>query len=616
MKKLFLEDVDDLDLTIVKSKFTLVTSKDDCDTVLTVLKKPLMLHNTHKPVVGIFKKDNLREFCLSNLISSYKSGLLRLVVIDTNDLDLFKRFGIKVYTEMCDAINEPDHSHIISGETLMHYLIANQRYEIINEQAFKIDLVNKTTVYFVQTDHVKTFLTTQCPSNPFILVTHNSDVMIDTSYEELLNNIPNLIMWYAENVCCVHDKLKCLPIGIANSSWPHGDKCTLIDVALQKIRKKRDVYLGCDTKTNPKERSPLKILCKYYPWQSQKLSYRQYLEHLASFRFAVCPAGVGVDTHRFWECLYLDVIPLVKKSVWSNLWKGKVPFVEVDNWLTITPSFLKKQYVDWLQYSKQWLDVRYYADTILEKAYNIQYNPQVSYLHHVVISTTAEHANVQQLLTDAKHTGWHLDVVISQDTRIGHNFGFGLKVKLLRDYLEKLCENDIVLFTDAFDVRVLGNSKEVYARFKDFNTRILFSAEKNCWPDQFLQSHYYTYLDTSTSYKYLNSGAFMGYVKALKLLIDNAQTKIDIDIDDQLFYTKEYLLHQDDRSFIQLDTCCKIFQSLFMAHNDISPLSLQNKITSSYPLVWHGNGGNKEGDAFYNQIVCCMRVDKDFVCKH
>jgi len=30
----------------------------------------------------------------------------------------------------------------------------------------------------------------------------------------------------------------------------------------------------------------------------------------------ICPRGNGIDTHRFWECLYRGVVPIVKDSQW------------------------------------------------------------------------------------------------------------------------------------------------------------------------------------------------------------------------------------------------------------------------------------------------------------
>ena len=65
--------------------------------------------------------------------------------------------------------------------------------------------------------------------NPFVLITHNSDEIINEKYESLLNS-DKIIKWYAQNINIKHHKLHLLPIGIANNMWPHGNKSILKSV--------------------------------------------------------------------------------------------------------------------------------------------------------------------------------------------------------------------------------------------------------------------------------------------------------------------------------------------------------------------------------------------------
>ena len=54
---------------------------------------------------------------------------------------------------------------------------------------------------------------------------------------------------------------------------------------------------------------------------------------LRRYRFVVAPRGNGVDTHRFWESLYADAIPVTRRSAWSSAFAAQgVPCVEVDSW--------------------------------------------------------------------------------------------------------------------------------------------------------------------------------------------------------------------------------------------------------------------------------------------
>ena len=76
---------------------------------------------------------------------------------------------------------------------------------------------------FVKTDYLTEFsgLLNKIEKN-FSLFTHNSDLPITISHINILNH-PQLLMWYGQNVSLLHEKIKSIPIGIANKRWVHGD---------------------------------------------------------------------------------------------------------------------------------------------------------------------------------------------------------------------------------------------------------------------------------------------------------------------------------------------------------------------------------------------------------
>jgi len=77
---------------------------------------------------------------------------------------------------------------------------------------------------FVKTDFLFEFISNVLPNitNKFFLYSHNSDECIDDKYFLILNN-DNLLTWFGQNVNTINDKLKSIPIGIANRRWPHGN---------------------------------------------------------------------------------------------------------------------------------------------------------------------------------------------------------------------------------------------------------------------------------------------------------------------------------------------------------------------------------------------------------
>jgi hypothetical protein len=57
--------------------------------------------------------------------------------------------------------------------------------------------------------------------------------------------------------------------------------------------------------------------------------------------YALCPRGYGEDTHRFYESIYLDTIPIVKRSntAFDKLYEV-FPCLVVDDWIEVTEEFL------------------------------------------------------------------------------------------------------------------------------------------------------------------------------------------------------------------------------------------------------------------------------------
>jgi len=169
--------------------------------------------------------------------------------------------------------------------------------------------------------------------NDFILVSHNSDENIHEKYLPILEH-PKLIQWYAQNVMMRHPKLELIPIGIANSMWPHGNLTTFQRVINTCPSKTKTIYFYFSLKTNYEERSECKIALeeKGLKFEKPQSSFEAYLRHLATFKYAICPPGNGVDSHRIWECFYLGVIPIVKRSVFTEKLQEKYPCIILDSW--------------------------------------------------------------------------------------------------------------------------------------------------------------------------------------------------------------------------------------------------------------------------------------------
>lgn len=170
--------------------------------------------------------------------------------------------------------------------------------------------------------------------NKFVLVTHNSDGIIipDSTCLSILNS-EKIITWYGQNICFEHPKLKFLPIGFANSMWPHGNTSLLTDSYLENITKTKKVYFHFNIHTNAQKRQPCYDSLKNKIEWLHTINPVENLDRLSKYEFCICPEGNGVDTHRLWECFYLKVVPIVIKSDFTTiLLKQGIPLHVLDTW--------------------------------------------------------------------------------------------------------------------------------------------------------------------------------------------------------------------------------------------------------------------------------------------
>ena len=181
--------------------------------------------------------------------------------------------------------------------------------------------------------------------NPFILVSHNSDENITIRYSNILEH-PKLVYWYAQNVLMEHEKLTTLPIGIANSMWPHGNLTIIENIIKSQNTKQNDFYFYFNINTNRTVRSICKekLEKKGLLFDQHPLSFENYLQKLSQYKYAICPPGNGIDCHRLWECLYLGVIPILLRSIFSEKISKSFQVVLLDDWDDFNAQELLEKY--------------------------------------------------------------------------------------------------------------------------------------------------------------------------------------------------------------------------------------------------------------------------------
>ncbi len=244
----------------------------------------------------------------------------------------FRYYTLKVNPR----IYRPSSSPFISGDTL--------RYEsnfIFDEtKTFNPLLVKNNDIVFLKTELKDIYFKTQHPkiNNKYILITHNSDGVISTRDEELIDE--KIVHWFAQNLSFKSNKkFSPLPIGFENRRYlQNGRLKNLKKIEVFKNKKNNKILASYNSATNPKVRNNLdKIISELKFINNRKFDNNfEYLMSLKKHNFVLCPEGNGIDTHRIWEALLTETIPILKKTDFSlNFYNLGIPILLFEDWLEL-----------------------------------------------------------------------------------------------------------------------------------------------------------------------------------------------------------------------------------------------------------------------------------------
>jgi hypothetical protein len=148
----------------------------------------------------------------------------------------------------------------------------------------------------------------------FVLISHNSDMNVTSGFCTLLEST-YLEHWFAQNNLLQHQKVSSIPIGLENS-WINNNGLVSAYDCLRKINieKISRILYGFNVQTNVSERGvALRELTRSSVSDKVNVDAQQYRKILNRYMFVASPQGNGIDCHRTWEALYLNVVPIVKR---------------------------------------------------------------------------------------------------------------------------------------------------------------------------------------------------------------------------------------------------------------------------------------------------------------
>ena len=226
----------------------------------------------------------------------------------------------------------------VSGDSLRK--ISNHKLDEISKINPK--KIEKNEIVFVKTDYLDNFFQNVFPhvNNPFILITHNSKHQVNKDYLGFLNK--KEFKWYAQNLnfsTDLNERVFSIPLGIENRNYFKNGKLNNFNLDIKSADKKLDkIYCSLNLVEN-KNRVEILNIAKDSNVVDFKnfANHQKYINNLNEYKFSICPEGRGFDTHRFWECLIVNTIPVVKNSVFiNNFEKIGVPMLKLDKWEDLT----------------------------------------------------------------------------------------------------------------------------------------------------------------------------------------------------------------------------------------------------------------------------------------
>jgi len=263
-------------------------------------------------------------------------------------------------------------------------------------------------------DHINL---TECPENTFVCITGSNEVLnfffnkkinyfknkiilitIETDGFDMLEKYVNHKLvkhWFTWNKSYQHNKVTCIPMGLNFDRQQIILDGFLKTNILPDTKDRKLLCMNCNLNTN-KFRQILsnnikniwKNFCDILPtipfikeyWNNSYIEYKILIsvtdpkcyDMISKYKFILSPEGAGLDCHRTWEALYLNIIPIVLSSSINELYED-LPILVVNSWNDITEKFLNDKYEEINmkkergEYKLDKMYLNYWLDKIMEK---------------------------------------------------------------------------------------------------------------------------------------------------------------------------------------------------------------------------------------------------------
>jgi len=213
-------------------------------------------------------------------------------------------------------------------------------------------LSNSKTILYVKTDYLDS-QAWNVTKNYTVLITHNSDNLIDSSNFRKFLQCGKFKYWFAQNPIINEPRLFTLPIGLMNKEWHKYPRFNLMMEEKKKnIRPNKLLLLSFSIKNNEVKRQQCadSFINKKYVTNNAvkrvknfvgdvKKYDRKFFNIMLDHLFIACPEGNGIDTHRFWETLYMGRYPVVLHNRVNDAFSD-LPVLILNKWEDFEKEYL------------------------------------------------------------------------------------------------------------------------------------------------------------------------------------------------------------------------------------------------------------------------------------
>ena len=262
--------------------------------------------------------------------------------------------------EYLNSYNLARNSNTVLGESMSY-----DKFETLNLPSDSYEIYEKTDNYltyrlknieiqdgdivFCKTDFIfelfSILATVSAKINVSIITHQSAQPSVDKSF--FLMKPKCVQKWFSININYNHPSLISIPLGIANDYSPKNINVSDFKLSIKELdfQKEYLAYLNFSSHTNNQKRK--KIIDDYgnksWVQKNSNIATLSYMNEVANSKYVFSPPGWGIDTHRFWEALYLGSIPIVEYSI-NNSMFNMYPIVFYDENQPITESELLDNY--------------------------------------------------------------------------------------------------------------------------------------------------------------------------------------------------------------------------------------------------------------------------------